>query len=96
MHLIITLYILAFGVVLISSVPSEENLKSDLEEKRDSSEDPVASFRKRGRAAQRNNPIPLAIARLLVKARNRGYCLRRLSSLGLKTRFLYKRYTTFI
>lgn len=82
MHVIVSLYILAFGVVLISSVPFEENLKSHLVEMQGSSEDPVASFRLRGRGSQRNHPIPLDIARLFVKARNRGYCLRRLSSLG--------------
>lgn len=82
MHLIVNLYILAFGVILINSEPLEENLKSGSVEMRDSFEDSMVSSYKGGRGAQRNNPIPMVLAHLSIKARSRGYCLRRLSSLG--------------
>ena len=75
MHLTVSLYISALGVTLINAVSVEEKLKPGpgYLGTRDSSEDP---------RVQRNNPIPLDISRFFIKARSRGYCLRRLSSLG--------------
>lgn len=77
MHLTVSLCVLAFGVILIPAPSVKGGSKHGAELMQESPEDPaVPTFHKR------NNPIPLAIARLVIKARNGGYCLRRLSSLG--------------
>ncbi|KAJ7383319.1 hypothetical protein OS493_028863 [Desmophyllum pertusum] len=73
MHLVVSLFILAFGVILINSASIKKNFKSSSVEMRDNSDDHVASD------VQQDNRIPLVIARLF---KNHGYCLRRLSSLA--------------
>ena len=80
MRLVVNLYILATGVILINSELFEENLQSSSVKMRDGSENPMVSSYKGGPGAQRNDPISLV--GLAIKARSRGYCLRRLSSLG--------------
>lgn len=74
MHALVSVVFFFLGVILINSAPFEVKLKPRSQEMQESEES----------AAQHNSPrIPLLISRHFIKARNNGFCLRRLSfSLG--------------
>ena len=79
-----SLFVLSVEVLIfVNSAPVDEKLlKPGSVEMRDTSDHPIAHFSNLQSGDQQNNPVPLVITRLFTKARDRGFCLRRLSSLG--------------